>query len=158
MSKLEYLIRQNKRTREIENCKGQFAELLNSPVNEDDFLPLDQTDLLTSKFYDSYKKANNKQCEVFSASDKKLGLAIDYLRSKFSQTQGYLITKQTEVCGLLKVSVDKVLEKYLDVIEIDGDSLCVLSIDESEGIYIDYFEEINEHSSSWTYEVCFWKL
>lgn len=158
MSRLEFLIRQNKRSKEIENCKRQFVELLNSPVNEDDFLSLDKSDLLTSKFYDSYKKSNNKQCEKYSSGDEKLVLAIENLRLMFSGTEGYLITKQTETCGLLKVSIDKILKKYIEVIELDGDSLCILSIDESEGIYVDYFEEVNEEGSLWVYEVCFWKL
>jgi hypothetical protein len=51
---------------------------------------------------------------------------------------------QTEICGLINVPIEKVLEKYKQVIELDGDSLCLLTEDENEGIYIDYYEETTE--------------
>jgi hypothetical protein len=158
MNKLEILIRQNKRREVIESCKHQLSDLLGSPINETDFLSIERTDLLTNKFYNSFKSSNDKICERYSANDEKVGATIERLCLKFSDSAAYLITKQTEACGLIKVPVDKMLKKYIEIIELDGDSLCLLSTNESEGIYIDYFEETNEQGSSWYYEVCFWKL
>lgn len=158
MSKLEILIRQNKRKKEIENCKNLLIRILNIQITENDFLSFEQTDLLTTKFYNSYK-ISDKQCNKYlSRESQSLDKAINDLCTKFYNKNGYLITKQTEICGLINIPIIKILENYKQLIELDGDSLCILKDDETEGVYIDYFEETNEYESSWYYEVCFWKL
>ena len=158
MNKLEFLIRQNKRKNEIENCKQRFSEIFGIQMSEQNFLSIEQTDLLTNKFYEGFKASLNKVCEKYSAGNKVMETDIRNLLLKFGDEEGYLITKQTEICGLIRVSADVVLAKYAEVIDLDRDSLGLLSIDETKGIYIDYFEETNELGSSWYYELCFWRL
>lgn len=158
MSKLEFLIRENKKKKEIGSCKNQLTNILNIQIKEDDFLSLEQTDLLTSKFYDSYK-ISDKLCNKYLSSESRgLDEIIKDLCLKFYDKNGYLITKQTETCGLINVPIEKVLQNYKQIIELDGDSLCLLTEDENEGIYLDYYEENTVHKTSWYYEVCFWKL
>lgn len=159
MSRLKDLIRQNRREKEIGNCIKQLSKLLNVEVEKDDFLYIEETDLLTDKFYNSFKSSEHKLgMKCLSSEVEKLEEYIENIRIKFTDRGGYLITKQTEECGLLKVSIEKVLEKYKEVIKLDGDSLCILTTDEREGIYIDYFEENNNDFSLWYYELCFWKI
>ncbi len=157
MNKLNLLIRQNKKKIEIENCKHALGEIMDIQLQENDFLSLEQTDLLTSKFYLSYK-TSDKLCNKYLSTDlKKLEEVIKDLCLRFNKN-AYLIIKQTETCGLIKISATKALERYKQFIKLDGDSLCLLMEDESEGIYLDYFEDTTEQKSRWFYEVCLWKV
>ena len=158
MKKLEFLIRQNERRNEIENCKQQFSEIFGIQMSDEDFLSIEQTDLLINKFYENFKTSTNKVCEKYAVGNKLMSAAIRNLFLKFGDEEGYLITKQTETCGLIRISSDVALAKYIEVINLDGDSLGLLSIDQSKGIYIDYFEEANELGTSWYYELCFWEF
>lgn len=155
MSNLECLIRKNK----IENFGKHLSKILEMNVVENNFLDIEQTDFLSKKFYDSYKRSKDKICEKYASSEcQSLEKIIKSISLKFSNKMGYLIIKQTEECGLLKVSVESLLKKYREIIEFDGDSICILTDNEKEGIYIDYFEENNEIRSFWYYEFCHWEL
>ena len=158
-NRLEYLIKQNKRKKELGNCKNQFSKILNTTIQEEDFLNIERTVSLTKKFYESYKRSKGKICEKHPSSEtEEVEKVIKKICSKLSTNDGYLITKQTEDCGLLRVSITNVLLNYAEVINFDQDCLCILTTDEREGIYIDYFEEANNDVFSWYYELCYWEV
>lgn len=159
MNKKELLIRSNRRKKEFNSQKEAVEKVLNLQLNENDFLELQHSDNLRNIFFESFKDLSIKPCETYSAQEEdKILSYLDKLYSNFKELNGYLILKQSEIIGVISVSLSNILKRYKQIIEFDGDSLCFLSNDRSIGVYIDYFEENQNGRTGWYYEVCIWGL
>lgn len=157
MSKLELLIRENKGRKERAEYTRMLSEVLNLPILLSDFVDLETTDKLTKDFYEEYKKIPKSKKKVYGKDDRsKLDDTVDVLRESLIGEEGYLISKQSEYCGAVKVPIEKVLIHYLQLIELDGDSLCISSKNVTEGIYIDYYEEYTDDVLGYFYELTVW--
>ncbi|MDO3644955.1 hypothetical protein [Mucilaginibacter sp. L3T2-6] len=47
-----------------------------------------------------------------------------------------MITKQSEICGAVKIPAIKALNNYKAIIELDGDSLNLITVDDSNHIHL----------------------
>jgi len=158
MSKLSLLIRQNKGKKEIEKYKQNLSAIFEINISELEFISLELTDTITNAFFNSYKNSTKSFFKKYVGMDEEiLQKDLQEIKKNFRGEIGYLITKQSENCGLVKVPINIALDKYREIIELDGDSLCIFSLDGSTGVYIDYFEETNEGLSNFYYEVSIWK-
>lgn len=157
MNRLELMIRENRGRRERTEYTRVLTEILNLPIHVSDFIDLEITDKLIEDFYEKYKKISTSMKVVYSESDRdKLDNVLDVLGKSSIGEEGYLIGKQSEYCGAVKVPVDKSLTCYLQLIELDGDSLCICSKDVVKGVYIDYYEEYKDAVSHYFYELTVW--
>lgn len=51
----------------------------------------------------------------------------------------YLITQKSKFYGLVKVAKASLLDNFFQLAQLDGDSFCVFSFDQSRGIYLDFY-------------------
>lgn len=157
MSKLDYLIRKNRREKEIVGYKKDLSRIFQMDFHNSDFIDLEESDAIIKSFFDAYKLSSKRISKVYSVSQEEhLEKEVDALLGNVKNEMGYLITSKSETCGVCKVAITKALKKYKDIIELDGDSLCILSMDKDKGIYIDFFEEYENDVSFLKYELAIW--
>ena len=88
----------------------------------------------------SYDPAN-----VWSGACERIG---DALRSQ----EGILFIGPYECCGAIKVVPQRTLRVTASLLNFDGDTIAVGTIDASSGLYVDKFEE----QSKWFVELVAW--
>ncbi|QEH41138.1 hypothetical protein [Chitinophaga sp. XS-30] len=159
MRKLDYLIRKNRRKLDIVRYKQELSVIFDVTFNDGDFLDMEDSDVIISNFLDSYRSIPKNLCKKYKGDQQDhLRIDIDMLCKLIEDEFWYLITSKSDTCGVCKVNVKTALYKYADIIGLDGDSLCVLSLDKRMGICMDYFEEYEDGVLLAKHELGFWGL
>jgi hypothetical protein len=74
------------------------------------------------------------------------------LADQIPTESAFFLTKLSEYCGAVRLSLSALLKHAALIIQLDGDSLSALSIDHTEGILIDHNPDDREQA----YEVAVW--
>lgn len=157
VNKLDHLVRRNRRKHDIAEYKEKLKKIFNVIFEGDDFIDLEASDIVVSSFFNALKstpktldrKYNQDQIHSLEVDITQLCISMDSIK-------GYLITSKSETCGVCKVNMGKALSDYKSLIELDGDSLSLFSMDEKSGIHIDFFEEYEDNILFSKYELCVW--
>lgn len=153
MNRKELLIRQNEGRREIDDYISKLSSILNTIIQRSDFIDLETTDELKQKFFEGYKTSSKIFNKTYSINEENaLNNDIITLRPQFQDKEAYLITKLSEICGAVKILAIKAIDNYKSIIELDGDSLNLISINGKTCFYLDYYEEYG----SFFYELSIW--
>jgi hypothetical protein len=152
MNRKELLLRQNRGRQVIDGYCKTLQQVLKSKVDVASFLTLPKTDEIAHLFFDTHKTAQKVFSKIYNADDDDVLESdvkkITLLRGK----NAYLVNKLSELCGAAKVNADEAIENYKALIELDGDSLCLVSEDHKNFFYIDHYEE----NGRWLYELSAW--
>ena len=142
MEKKELLIKQNAGKKEIENYTQNLNVILNIALKSSDFIDLETTEKIIIDFFETYIKTKKVFTKNYKYDDQKtLNEDIEIQKTIFQDTDAYLITKKSEICGAVKIPFNKAIENYTSIIELDGDSLNLVSIDTKRHFYLDSYEE-----------------
>ena len=133
-----------------------LASAIESEVMPAMLTDLQERDLLLELFRKGYRATKEPPAASFSRT-----YAAEHKDAVFSaiacigcQLNGfaYLLTKQSEFCGAVKVHVDSVLRRCGSVLAIDGDAVMLLSDDRTQGLLLDFSADDPES----TYELTVW--
>jgi len=158
MIRKELLIRENRGRRE----RGKYAEalsiILNRTISDSDFVDLTASDEVCKSFFDTYKMKSNESKKVYPkdhVEDLKRELISNEVN--FRDIELYLISKQTNYCGCVKISFSEIIDCFSELIELDKDSLFLCSKDSDYGLGIDSYEEYDGGFIGYYYELVIWK-
>ncbi|RPD42844.1 hypothetical protein [Chitinophaga barathri] len=157
MNKMEYLIRKNRRKQEIVKYKQDLSLIFGKSFEDADFLDLEDSDMIISNFFNAYRTHENIIVKKYKEECKSdLERDVNIIGEQIVDNDGYLITSKSEICGVCLINIQTALRKYIALIELDGDSLCITSLDKEKGIYIDFFKEYEGDIEYSKYEVSVW--
>lgn len=157
--KLNLLIRKNQQRRMKPMIKDSIESLLGVKLEPEDFIELEESDIIVDLFYESFQKKGKRSTLLFREKDKdKLDLIIKETARRFANERGYLIFTQAEVYGLIKINMGISLLHWEKMIDFDKDSLSLLTLDKSNAIHIDYFEDCFDGDTSFFYEISEWEI
>ncbi|HVW98381.1 MAG TPA: hypothetical protein VHA56_20610 [Mucilaginibacter sp.] len=142
MNRKDLLIRQNVGRKEIDNYISKLNNILHISLQKSDFLDLEKTDEIKNLFYESFNTSTMALNKTYNDSESiALTNDIEILAQQFQHKEVYLITKESEVCGAVKIPSVNALNNFMAVIKLDGDSLNLITTDYLSYIYLDYYEE-----------------
>ena len=134
-----------------------LSDALGEPIKSNAFVSLHETDTLLATFRQGYRAATDPRAvcyrKFFPQNEEGLVFRLaSCMAERLSNEHGFFLTKLSEDCGAVDVSVSKLLKHAASVIRFDGDSVSALSTDRKEGILIDR----NPDDPEQTYEVTVW--
>jgi hypothetical protein len=155
--KIQLLSRLNRRRLNLSHFLEELCQALDSPVESVSIVDLQQTDALITLFRQAYQNAISGDIisyrRFFERREEQLVFHLaDCIAKQLKNEYCYAFTKQSEDCGAFESNVANLLKRTIEMIEFDGDSISVLSLDLSQGILIDR----NEGDSTHAYEVAIW--
>ncbi len=161
MSRLKLLIRKNQGKKELKNYIEKLSDILKISISVQDFSSLEKSDELSAQYYLDFKKKEKKIDKIVKVQD--LMIVPEMIKKELSTIESlndktYLISKQSEICGVVVVPLESCLKKenIKSLIELDGDNLCLITIDKKVGIYIDYYSEYKIGIETFYYQVTLW--
>jgi hypothetical protein len=154
--KLGHLLRLNQRRLSSPNFLRALGNAVGHVINDEQLLSFPETDDLFTEFSRGYGSTQDlasgyRKTYERAHSDEVFRLCI-CLATKIAGDEARLLMKQSQVCGAVKMNADEILLNARSVIQLDGDSVSVLSWDRTEGILIDY----NPDDVNQTYELAVW--
>ena len=130
----------------------QLKEIFGLKFSYSDFSTLNRTDQVTEEFYKKFKSNIQSGKKYKKASFVDFEIDVKKLTDRVKDEKGYLLTKNAEWFGAPMVPISIALSQCTKILELDGDSLNIISTDLEKGILLDYFEEFGE----WYYELTAW--
>ena len=155
--KTQMLIRMNRGRTAIPLFLAALSDALGDTLTQDALVPLAETDLLTQSFVDGYQAAiKDGVCRfrrLFSLNEEEVVFGIvQRLAERLQAEVGFLIAKQSEDCGAVKLPIALLLKHAASILRLDGDSLSALSLSGTEGVLLDY----NADHEAQAYEIAVW--
>jgi hypothetical protein len=134
-----------------------LSGILDRAVDSEALQPLPETDLLWKSFGNGYGRAvavtELSYRRTFSETEAgNIAPIVGCLSISFAGEIAFLLTKQSEICGAVEVDVSNLLKHWKSVIDLDGDSVRIVSKDRTQGLLIDFNPDDNE----WHYEIAAW--
>jgi hypothetical protein len=126
-------------------------------ITHEHLLPLAQTDLIRSSISNGYGSVLHHREPSFrrffsQRETEQLSSFLACCANTLKQQDAILHTKNSEFCGAISHAADVFVNRFQEVIQLDGDSLSVLSKDGTQGLVVDFnADELMEH-----YEVVVW--
>jgi hypothetical protein len=154
--KIELLSRINRGRNKAPSFLASLSELLGAVIGPSALVPLPETDALWDAFrrgYQSVKDGSLSYRRFFQQREARLVFEFaDCLAEKMLNEHGLFLTKLSSDCGAAELDVSILLRHVGSVIDFDGDSLSVISVDRTQGVLIDH----NPDDYNQTYEVAVW--
>jgi predicted class III extradiol MEMO1 family dioxygenase len=142
MNRKELLIRQNDGRRKIDNYISKLVAIFDLIIQKSDFLDLETTDEIKKRFYEGFSSSAKMFSKTYNSNDEEtLNNDVEIIALRLQGQEAYLITKESDICGAVKIPVIKALIKYKEIIELDGDSLNLITTDYLNYVNLDYYEE-----------------
>lgn len=153
MNRKELLIRQNDGRAEIGNFISKLTLALGIKIEKANFLDLETTDKIKDKFYEGLNSKAKKINKTYNSnSEENLHGDIELIALELKDQEAYLITKQSEICGAVRIPAIKALHNYKAIIDLDGDSLNLITTNDLTYVHLDYYEEY----SNFFYQLFLW--
>ena len=155
--KIRMLSRMNRGRTAMPSFLNNLAEILGEPVGTHALLPLPETDALLMVFRNGYQNAIKTRTasyrRFFVPGERPSVLRLaDCLADQLPLENVFFLTKLSEDCGAVSLSLCVLLRHAASIIRLDGDSLSALSNDHTQGILIDH----NSDDPQQAYEVAVW--
>lgn len=154
--RISVLSRRNRGRVAIPSFLDNLAEAIGEPIGTSALLSLPETDVLTESFRAAYQDAaRGSICyrRFFHSEDKQLVIRRAMcLSDKLANEQSFFLTKLSETCGAVGVNISTLLKRADRILNLDGDSICAIAKDQSQGLLVDY----NQGGGEQTYEVTVW--
>ena len=133
-----------------------LSEALGEPINSYALTPLPESDALMREFRNGYQAVTSSAQAIyqkfFLLGEETSVFKLADCMAELLAEDVYLLTKWTEECGAVKLSSAGLLRRAKSVIKLDRDSLSLISLDQVEGLLIDY----NPDDQQQTYEISVW--
>ena len=136
---------------------AELSVALSSPITPKQLLDLAQTDSVRNLLSEGYRTVlENRQPSFrkFFSRDQESHLLylIDCLAVRLGSEKVILHVKNSDICGAILSEAEIVLSHPREIIDLDGDSLSILSVDKQQGIILDF----NPDESEERYELAIW--
>jgi hypothetical protein len=147
---MNILIRKNRGKKALEKLGNIILKSTN--ITDLYFTTLEERDILWESFCTLYK--NEKARQIFKIEDqdenRKIVQIFNQLVRSNEKFSGYVFFNQFKDIGALKIDTPLFFKNAAALLNIDGDSLCILDVDLGNGILVDHYE--SDDGSGWTYE------
>jgi hypothetical protein len=154
--KIELLSRINRGRKTGPSFLATLSDVLGVPIDASAFVALPETDALVEAFrrgYQSVKDGSLCYRRFFQQQEAARVFAFaDCLAKKMPDEYGLLLTRLSADCGAVRLDIQILLKHVGSVIDFDGDSLSLISVDRLQGVLIDH----NPDDHDQTYEVAVW--
>jgi len=136
---------------------AELSAALGGPVTHAELLDLTQTDSVRTRLREGYSIVLENRQPSFHKFFKKdqesqVLYLIDCLAITIGSEKAILHIKNSEFCGAILSEASAFLKCPKEIIELDGDSLSILSADYQQGLILDLNrDEVYEH-----YELAVW--
>jgi hypothetical protein len=136
---------------------AELSFALDKSVKSESLLDVTQTDLVRARLNEGYRAALENRMPSFRkffSKDQQSHFihAVDCLCVAIGSEKVILHIKNSEFCGAILSEALALLKRSKEIIELDGDSLSILSADHQQGLILDRNrDEIYEH-----YELVVW--
>ena len=136
---------------------ASLSEALGEAIEASAFVSLPESDALLEAFRNGYQRAihGEQVCRraLFRAPEAQHVFQLtDWLGDQTAGERVFLLAKLQADCGAVVVDISTLLRHAASAIRFDGDSLCAMSMDQTQGILIDH----NPDDIEQTYEVVVW--
>jgi hypothetical protein len=136
---------------------ASLSEALGEPIQASALVSVPESDALLEAFRNGYQRAINGEHvghQVFfrAPEARRVFQLTDCLADQTAGERAFLLAKVRTECGAVVADISTLLRHAASVISFDGDSLCALSMDRTQGLLIDH----NPDDIEQTYEVAVW--
>jgi len=136
---------------------ASLSEALGEPMEACSLVSLPESDALLEAFRNGYQRAINgeqvRHRTFFRAPEAgRVFQLTDCLADQMAGERAFLLAKVRMDCGAVVADTSTLLRHAASVISFDGDSLCAMSMDRTQGLLIDH----NPDDIEQTYEVAVW--
>jgi hypothetical protein len=133
-----------------------LASAIESEVMPAMLTDLQERDLLLESFREGYRASKEPAAasfsKIYAAERKNVAFStVSCIGGQLNEA-AYLLTKQSEFCGAVKLHMGSVLRHCGAVLAIDGHAVMLLSSDRSQGLLLDFVADDPES----TYELTVW--
>lgn len=134
-----------------------MSEALGEPIEASALVSLPESDALLEAFRNGYQRVINGEPlghrAFFRAPEARHVFQLtDCLADQTAGERAFLLAKVRTDCGAVVADISMLLRHAASVISFDGDSLCAMSMDRTQGLLIDH----NPDDIEQTYEVAVW--
>lgn len=134
-----------------------LSEAVGEPMAASALVSLPESDALLEAFRNGYQTAiNGEQLghrAFFRAPEAgRVFQIMDCLADQTVGERAFLLAKVRMDCGAVVADIAMLLRHAASVISFDGDSLCAMSMDRTQGLLIDH----NPDDIEQTYEIAVW--
>jgi hypothetical protein len=155
--RLQLLVRQNRGRTEFRTYIGELAGVLEAKIADSDRLDLQTTDQLFAAHVNGRQESTQQPqryfqktwtympIRVWSGECARIGAALRGIH-------GILFVGPYKYCGAIKVDSERALQVAQSLLDFDGDTLSLGTLEGSSGLYLDKFEEHSE----WFVEFVVW--
>jgi hypothetical protein len=145
--KLHYKIRESAGRRIREPFKLEFFEKTGILFDNSRFLNIKQSDLLKDKFCNMFATGNdNNFTKIIKTKD--ILIISEKLKKLFENIQASCLTlflRNAYHLGAIKINAREVYQHFENILDLDGDTIFILSEDLENGIDLTFYEE-NENT------------
>ncbi len=150
-NRIEFLSRRNKGRQLLHEYIHALSDITGVDANtlQQRLLDLESSDLIYRQYISDIISINNGSYTdnffkfSFEESDKMLSITqIDTLPISKAE-KFYLVTKNSEFCGLIEIDFDVAINQFDKIIAYDGDSLGLVSAHANTGVMIDMHVDAN---------------
>ncbi len=155
--KIQLLSRTNRGRAAAPSFLEELSEALGESVEAGALQSLPETDVLLRAFREGYQAAIKdgalRYRRFFFATERASVLRVaDCLGDQLPTESVFFLTRLSSDCGAVRVDASTLLSHTASIIRLDGDSLSVISSDQTQGILIDH----NPDDPPQAYEVVVW--
>lgn len=156
-AKIKLLSRMNREKATTPSMLGSLRKVLDTAVDATMLIPPLEADALMADFRTGYAKAMESGALSYKRffHQNELPLVqnlVEGLAQRLGVEEVYLLTKFNRDNRGVALNGSVLFSRVGPVIEFDGDSLCALSIDRSQGVLVDH----NQHDNEQAYELAVW--
>jgi hypothetical protein len=155
--RIAYLARVNRCIQSAPAFLEELSIALGEPIHQAAFLSLRETDKVNASFRRGYGTAvmddSAASRRYFNSAETELVFQLlDRLAGHVPNEPCLLLARQKNDCGAIRSRLDVLLRHAASVIKFDGDSLCAISVDQTQGFMVDS----NPDDQRQTYEITVW--
>ena len=143
MKRIFLLSRQNVGKKALPALLAGLSDSIGQQMHRRDLEDLEMTDHLRSELEQSHQGAVARSVDsfrrIFPAEESPTVFGfLSCLGHQLGAEQGYYLCKQSEYCGAARVDLERSLLRSEQLLGFDGDSLALLSLDEQNGLCLDF--------------------
>lgn len=156
-ARIEFLARTNRRSAATAEFLPCLTQALDSAVDATAIASIEESDSLLEAFRSGYRIAKCDKSIGYHRSFSSQGEKVVFemaacLADRLAKEKAFFLTKIAEDVEAVSVNISALLERAESMLNFDGDSLCVVSSDRTEGLLIDR----NPDDVNQSYEVTVW--
>jgi hypothetical protein len=156
-AKLELLVRKNRGRAQHDAYVDDLGRILGAEIGEEDLLDLETTDRLLA-LAGRAREDHSRRTDIHVMKTWPYESASAWLR-ECERVEGALGGEEAVLfvgpylhCGAARVSVEQALRAAPALLDFDGDTVYLSSLDGNSGMYLDKYEERSE----WFVELVVW--